>query len=81
MISDVLKCLGVAIGMLLGRIDPECAELFGGEVTLKGISKLKVREVTARTGHNPQNGQPIEIPATKKVGFIPFDNFKRALAG
>ena len=35
----------------------------GGEVPLSGIGKLKASHRAARTGRNPANGQPIEIPA------------------
>lgn len=84
--TDAAKKAGIsklAAEMVLESFcDVAAAELLGGgEVTLKGIGKLKVREVAARTGHNPQNGQKIEIPATRKVVFVPFGNFKQAIKG
>lgn len=56
------------------------AELLGGgEVSLPGIGKLKTVATKARTGRNPKTGEPLEIPAGKKVVFSPFRDFKDAL--
>ncbi len=56
------------------------AELLGGgEVSLPGIGKLKTVATKARTGRNPRTGEPLEIPAGKKVTFSPFRDFKEAL--
>lgn len=84
--TDAAKTAGIsklAAEMVIDSFcDVAAAELIGGgEVTLKGLGKLKVREVAARTGYNPQNGQKIAIPATRKVVFTPFGNFKTAIRG
>ncbi len=37
--------------------------------TLPGIGKLVLRQTKARTGRNPQTGEPIKIKAKKKLAF------------
>lgn len=69
-VESVLEAFcGVAAAELLG----------GGEVALQGIGKLKTVATKARTGRNPKTGEPLEIPAGKKVAFSPFRDFKEAL--
>lgn len=58
------------------------AELLGGgEVSLPGLGKLKVKETNARTGRNPRTGEMIDIPAGRKVVFTPGREFKEAFRG
>lgn len=58
------------------------AELLGGgEISLPGLGKLKVKRTSARTGRNPRTGETIEIPASRKVVFTPGKEFKEALHG
>ena len=64
---DVL--CGVAAAELLG----------GGEVPLPGIGKLKAKKAAARKGRNPQTGEAMDIPAGKKVQFVPGKELKNAL--
>ena len=52
----------------------------GGEVPLPHIGKLQVRDVAARTGRNPATGEPIEIPAKRKVALVVGQAMKDALA-
>ena len=52
----------------------------GGEVPLPHIGKLKVRDVAARTGRNPQTGEPVEIPAKRKVALVVAKAMKDAMA-
>jgi len=44
----------------------------GGDVTIQGWIKFEQVERKARTGHNPQTGEKIAIPASKatKVGAL-----------
>ena len=59
--------------------DVIAAELLGGgEVSLPGMGKLKVKETHARTGRNPRTGEVINIPAGKKVVFSPSKEFKES---
>ena len=58
------------------------AELLGGgEVSLPGLGKLKVKETNARAGRNPRTGEVIDIPAGRKVVFTPGKEFKEAFRG
>ncbi|BBG28883.1 MULTISPECIES: HU family DNA-binding protein [Zymobacter] len=52
----------------------------GGDVTLIGFGTFTVRERAARTGKNPQTGEPLTIPASKNVAFKPGKNLKDAVA-
>lgn len=62
--------------------DVAAAELIGGgEISLPGLGKLKVKRTSARTGRNPRTGETIEIPASRKVVFTPGKEFKEALHG
>lgn len=52
----------------------------GDKVVLAGFGTFEPRHRSARSGRNPQTGEPIEIPASTTVGFKPASAFKRALA-
>ncbi|MGP9679443.1 HU family DNA-binding protein [Halomonas sp. AOP27-A1-41] len=41
----------------------------GESVSLVGFGTFAIKERAARTGRNPQTGQPIEIKAAKVPGF------------
>ncbi len=43
----------------------------GGAVTLIGFGTFSVSERSARTGKNPQTGEPMEIAAKKVAKFKP----------
>ncbi len=77
-------------GKAISKLEVECvleafgkvtaAELLGGgEITISSIGKLKVKTTSARTGRNPRTGEKIEIPAGRKIVFMPFREFKDAL--
>ena len=40
----------------------------GDKIDLRGFGTFSVRESAARTGRNPQTGEPIQIPARKTPG-------------
>ena len=68
--------------MLESFCDVAAAELIGGgEVYLQKLGKLKVRETSARKGHNPQTGEEMDIPAGKKVVFVPGKEFRASISG
>ena len=48
-------------------------------VALVGFGTFTVRERAARTGRNPQTGQPIQISAAKVPAFKPGKALKDAL--
>ena len=51
----------------------------GDQVVLVGFGTFAVKERAARTGRNPQTGQPIEIAAAKVPGFKPGKALKDAV--
>lgn len=56
------------------------AELIGGgEISIQGVGKLKVRKNSPRKGRNPRTGEEMEIAGGKKVVFVPGKDFKKAL--
>jgi len=48
----------------------------GERIDLRGFGAFAVRESAARTGRNPQTGEPIQIPARKTPGFKPGKELK-----
>lgn len=48
----------------------------GEKIDLRGFGTFSVRESAARTGRNPQTGEPISIPARKAPGFKPGKELK-----
>lgn len=48
----------------------------GDKITLPGFGTFKVVETPARSGRNPATGEPIEIPAKRKVKFNPTQALK-----
>ena len=49
--------------------------------TIPGIGKLVVRSYKARVGRNPQTGEPIKIPARKRLKFVVAKAAKDAALG
>ena len=45
-------------------------------VQLIGFGTFTIKQRKARTGRNPQTGEPIKIKASKSVGFRPGKQFK-----
>ena len=41
----------------------------GEKIKISGFGNFVVRPKRARTGRNPQTGEPIQIPASKSVNF------------
>lgn len=51
----------------------------GLEVSLPGFLSVKTVERSARTGRNPQSGEPMEIPAKKGVKVTAGSRLKAAV--
>ena len=51
----------------------------GDKIRLSGLGILQVRKQAARTGRNPQTGEPIKIKASKKIAFRPAKELKEAV--
>jgi DNA-binding protein HU-beta len=48
---------------------------------IPNLGTFRLRQLKARTGRNPQTGEPIKIPARKKVGFTAAKVFKESILG
>lgn len=55
---------------LIARIKEELQE--NGKASITNFGSFKVKEVAERQGQNPQTGEPINIPAHKRVAFTPY---------
>src|SRR5207244_8013291 len=56
--------------MLASMIDTVVKTVKKGEsVKIPGLGIFRLRKMKARMGRNPQTGEPIKIPARRKVGF------------
>ncbi|MBD3617010.1 MAG: HU family DNA-binding protein [Gracilimonas sp.] len=55
---------------LIARIKGELQE--NGKASITNFGSFKVKEVAERQGQNPQTGEPIIIPAHKRVSFTPY---------
>lgn len=53
----------------------------GGKVALTGFGTFSVSHRKARTGVNPQTGQPLQIPAANVPKFTAGRNLKDAVRG
>ena len=51
----------------------------GGKIQLVGFGTFEVAERAARTGRNPQTGEPLEIAASKSPKFHALTGFKNAV--
>lgn len=51
----------------------------GEPVRLAGLGTFEARDRAARTGHNPQTGATLQIPAKKAPAFRPGTAFKNAV--
>jgi DNA-binding protein HU-beta len=48
---------------------------------IPNLGSFKLRQTKARTGRNPQTGEPIKIPARRKVAFTAAKTFKESILG
>jgi DNA-binding protein HU-beta len=65
-VNSVLEAIGQGLGN-------------DNTVQLVGFGTFQVRERKARVGLNPQTRQPMEIAASKTVGFRPGNKLKDAI--
>ncbi len=49
------------------------------DVALIGFATLSISERPARTGRNPQTGQPMQIPATNVIKFKTGKELKKSI--
>lgn len=78
--SDLSKAsAGRALDAMTDTITKALAE--DDQVVLVGFGTFSVKERSARTGRNPQTGEPIEIAAAKIPNFKPGKALKDAVNG
>lgn len=53
----------------------------GEPVKIPGLGTFRKVQTKARMGRNPQTGEPIKIPARKKVRFSVAKTFKESVLG
>lgn len=51
----------------------------GNRIRIAGLGILQVRQTKARMGRNPATGEPIKIPAKKKVAFRVSKDLKESV--
>jgi len=69
-----------AEGAVNAFLDAVKAALVSGEkVTITGFGTFEVRERSARSGRNPQTGEPMNIPASKAPAFKAGKELKEAV--
>lgn len=76
--ADISK--SAAARALDAALDAVTQSLRDGEpVVLVGFGTFLVRERSARTGRNPQTGEPVDIAASKAAAFKPGKALRDAL--
>ena len=53
----------------------------GDSIILPGFVSISLKKRAARTGRNPSTGAPMDIPASKTVGFKVGSKLKEAING
>jgi DNA-binding protein HU-beta len=71
-VESVLTSLVETIRKSVKKSDP---------VKIPDLGGWRLRSMKARMGRNPQTGEPIKIPARKKVGFTVAKSFKESVLG
>lgn len=78
--SDLSKAAaGRALDAMTDTITNALKE--GDQVVLVGFGAFSVKERAARTGRNPQTGEPIQIAAAKVPSFKPGKALKDSVNG
>lgn len=88
--SDLVDAISGKVNLPKGQIQQMVDDVFdliadglakGEKIDLRGFGTFSVRESAARTGRNPQTGQPIPIPARRVPGFKPGKELKEKVNG
>lgn len=84
LVERLAECVPLSpadVRRVLGYLEDICtvALAAGDRVRLPGLGTLEVVDRAARTGRNPQTGEPVEIPARSVVKFKPAKSLREAL--
>jgi len=83
--ADLVDVIAGKAGLAKGQVQQMVDDVFdliadglakGEKIDLRGFGTFSVRESAARTGRNPQTGEPIAIPARRVPGFKPGKELK-----
>jgi DNA-binding protein HU-beta len=83
--SDLVDAIAGKAGVPKAQIQQMVDDVFdliadglakGEKIDLRGFGTFSVRDSAARTGRNPQTGEPIAIPARRVPGFKPGKELK-----
>lgn len=86
--AELIEKVREVVGLSRGQAESAVDEAFdsvvsaikaGERVSLFGFGTFNPSARAARTGRNPQTGEPVKIPASKGVRFAPSAAFKAAL--
>jgi len=76
--ADISKAAaGRAVDAMIDAVSGALGK--GEQVTIIGFGTYSIRERAARQGRNPQTGKPMEISASKSVGFKAGKQLKDAV--
>ena len=71
--ADATRAIDATFEVITGALQD------GDKVPLVGFGTFAVSERAARSGRNPQTGEPVEIPARKAVTFKAGSALKEAV--
>jgi DNA-binding protein HU-beta len=71
--ADAAKAVDAIVAGISGALSK------GEQVTIIGFGTFSIRERAARQGRNPQTGKPMQIAASKSVGFKAGKQLKAAV--
>jgi nucleoid DNA-binding protein len=88
--SDIVDSISGKIGVPKAQVQQMVDDVFdliaegltkGEKIDLRGFGTFSVRDSKARTGRNPQSGEPIQIPARRVPAFKPGKELKEKVNG
>ena len=88
--SDIVDSIAGKIGVPKAQVQQMVDDVFdliaegltrGEKIDLRGFGTFSVRDSKARTGRNPQSGEPIQIPARRVPAFKPGKELKEKVNG
>ena len=83
--SDIVDSISGKFGVPKAQVQQMVDDVFdliaegltrGEKIDLRGFGTFSVRDSKARTGRNPQSGEPIQIPARRVPAFKPGKELK-----
>src|SRR5437870_6585092 len=83
--ADLVDTISGKAGLPKGQVQQMVDDVFdliadgltkGEKIDLRGFGTFSVRDSAARTGRNPQTGEPIQIAARRNPAFKPGKELK-----